>query len=391
MIAMGQYDRFTIRRLEQALCASEQQYWAMSVLSTGYAIAGEKPPVRGLAPGGLLSNHAALREHLLSLRTMNDFDYERFAFAEAPSRGFTLNELFPMMLGWWCVDSRRVYHIDRDLQALLMATKLDDLRWEDLHFPFDSFGISLEVPVNSKGKGCDFILISPVNSRIFRLPAIGDGKIFCLAEFDCALERWKPYTLRGTVERHLRKGNVGGAMQRITDDRVVERSSGFIYGSFLHKGKRSVLETLRELEESSDDEHQDHLLWRIVAGLCVYRRMRHVEPYISDWKRLVRTKVRNTSWSGSGAVTDGSEICVVRARRQLSDVERKLLFGIAMGKLKGYELECHFREGHYRRPPGKGHDPDFPQTVIVDPTIVRPDRWPTNGLPIGLEKILASY
>jgi hypothetical protein len=44
-----------------------------------------------------------------------------------------------------------------------------------------------------------------------------------------------------------------------------------------------------------------------------------------------------------------------------------------------FELSCPFREGHWRRPPGKGDDPTAPRTVHVRPCIVRRDRLPKDG------------
>lgn len=387
---MSYPDRVTIRRLEQALQVQEQVLWALNVISVGYFLADQKSEH---TLGGLISNYLTFREHLLSIRSMDEYDYEKYTFVETRSGGASqgMTDVYPMMLGSWCVNSRRVYHVDRDLQALLLNTKLDDLRWEDLVFPFDSFGISLEVPISRGKKEYDFMLVAPISPKMFDVPVVDTHKIFCLAGLESALERWEPWSLRPTMDRRIRRGEVGEVMVQIRDNNILERSSGYIYGSMLHKGSRSVLETLKALEEKQDPDMPDHLMWRLLAGLCVYRRMRHVESYISPWKRIYRTKMRTSSPSIKSIVSDGSEICFVRAHKKLSDMERKLLFGMAFGKLKGYELECHFREGHYRRPPGKGSDPLYPQTVIVDPTIVRADRWPEHGLPIGLEKTLANY
>jgi hypothetical protein len=53
-----------------------------------------------------------------------------------------------------------------------------------------------------------------------------------------------------------------------------------------------------------------------------------------------------------------------------------------------HELQFHFREGHWRRPQGLGHDPFAEKTVHVRPTVVRPDKRVPGTLAGGAEKRL---
>jgi hypothetical protein len=114
--------KFTVARLEQALCAWEEIMWATRVLCEGF-VAGNLEPPRPLM--GALLHHQELREHLASVRSIDEFDTERFTapLDEGERTGeipLGSQEFFPLALAHWCVGSRRVYHIDEDLQTLLM-------------------------------------------------------------------------------------------------------------------------------------------------------------------------------------------------------------------------------------------------------------------------------
>jgi hypothetical protein len=122
----------TVRRLEQFLRSYDEFMWATGVASKGEELYGRKPqfPLKGP-----LIHYPELRRHLLEIDNIGDFDIDRFFF-ELPKlseKGTHESEtvfLEPSvhgawMLASWVTESRRVYNIDPDLQALLGATSID--------------------------------------------------------------------------------------------------------------------------------------------------------------------------------------------------------------------------------------------------------------------------
>ena len=72
---------------------------------------------------------------------------------------------FPYHLGQWNSTARRIYHLPEDLVLMLQATSLKGRTFNDLRFPFPSFGLALEHPIlTSKGEELDFILLCGENA-----------------------------------------------------------------------------------------------------------------------------------------------------------------------------------------------------------------------------------
>lgn len=85
------------------------------------------------------------------------------------------------------------------------------------------------------------------------------------------------------------------------------------------------------------------------------------------------------------AVTDGAEIFSVQCEHTLSEHEYHIH---ALMREKGItgamrELGSHFRSAHWRRPPGKGDDPEASKTVKVRWTLVNEKRLPEKASPRG--------
>ena len=139
-------------------------------------------------------------------------------------------------------------------------------------------------------------------------------------------------------------------------------------------------------EDARCDRATIDTLLRVVVGLVLYLKTlpadsRHVSPPTQPFRSgLPDRKVITNRW----------EVCNVTSVIPLTREER-VFYGIE-GNLEQQrqakrELSCHFREGHWRRPPGKGDDPTAPRTVHVRPCIVRRDRLPKDGgLPAGAIK-----
>ncbi len=164
-----------IERLDQALQVWEEAMWICSVKQQAWrsknkretGIASDSPSWPPLE--GPVLHYKEFRRHLLEMQSMDDFDRKRFQLE--PKAGWLADlgnsVYFANQLAAWTHYSRRVYHVDRDLKAILGATSLEGLKMGDIHFPFKAFGVSLEEPiVGERGYLYDFILCAPIKTVV---------------------------------------------------------------------------------------------------------------------------------------------------------------------------------------------------------------------------------
>ncbi len=375
---------FRIRRLDQGIACWQELMWALRLEFTYGAMLGQRTPFPLAGP---ILHSEALTEHLLTLRSMADFDRKRFFMSFADK--ISCAEMLPVILAYWCVGSRRVYHIDEDLQAILLATSLKDLTWADVKPPFETFGISLPRPIRGgPGKKNDFLMLSPLLFDPFTMSQASSKEIaefapWFMMKLSADLENWEQSRDRQLIQRKFDRGKMHEAVRLLESRKLRAKNNAFATGCLASRAKDiKITDLLSAVSEPGDRD--DEFAWRIVIGLCKYLRLLPAQsPLVSEWSRFRLPKSQRPS--GDAIITDESQICTVRLSRQLTPEDREYFFKYAEGRLTGIELECHFREGHWRRPPGFGHLP-VDRSVHVDPTIVRPDRWPVQGLPIGLIK-----
>jgi hypothetical protein len=236
----------------------------------------------------------------------------------------------------------------------------------------------------------DFVLVSPLTELMGFDPKTRGGedvdveKFWGVLGFGTELNHWLPTSIRGKVDAERRRGRHLEAAQYLSKKgypykavRKAPVSSTIIY----RRPEKSVLALIQESRDAGS--RQGGLMWRIIIGFCLYLRMLSTDtPHVGTWQRARRARTKQGDFYPH-PITEGAEICEVRSMKKLTVADRDLFFRYATGKLTGIELQCHFREGHWRRPPGKGNDPNAKKTVQVDPTIVRPDKWPADGLPLG--------
>jgi len=125
---------------------------------------------------------------------------------------------------------------------------------------------------------------------------------------------------------------------------------------------------------------------RVVVGMCLYlKTLPSGSPHQSEWRPVPRSGLPDPK-----AISNEAQVCTVSSCYKLTTQERVML-GLEGTKQEKalYELSCHFRAGHWRRPPGMGSDPTAPKTVHVRPCIVRKDRLQEGELPGGSGAIVA--
>ncbi len=284
--------------------------------------------------------------------------------------------VFAGQLAAWTHASRRVYQVDADLKAILGATSLEGLKSSDIHFPFESFGISLDEPIEGEnGSTFDFIFYSPMiikeGGKIQKFPAIR------LLGTNLTKERSIP---REANDKKKARGKIEEANELLSR-KALYRKQDYLDTLAVLAGfpeSWSLLDLIKEF-----DQPQTTQGWRIVFGLMLYLTMMadaNVQAY--TWQAAPQKAKMPLSYD-KRSITDGASVCSVTSVRQLSREERTALNHFAQGGVASREMPFHFREGHWRRPPGKGSDPTWPKTVLVQPTVVRKDRKPDDAIAGG--------
>ncbi|MCW1888800.1 MAG: hypothetical protein KIH67_004615 [Candidatus Moranbacteria bacterium] len=372
-----------IERLDQALCVWEEAMWLCAIKQRASRaknkreIGKEKdsslwPPLEGP-----LMHHKGFRRHLLEMGSIDDFDFERFQLEPKAGwvDGIQNSAFFASQLAAWTHASRRVYHIDNDLKALLGATSLEGLHLSDIHFPFEAFGVSLDDPIEGEnGLKYDFVLFAPVRTVIQGVVR----KFVAIRIYSTNLEQERLIP-REAIDKMVARGRAEEA------EALLRRKASRI--------KQPDLDTMSILADTSDMalteliglavKPQTAQAYRIVFGLMLYLKMlADARTHVSDWQGA-EGRSRPLLSPDKRAITDEAQVCYVSSVRKLGAEERQALNYFASGKVSGHEMPYHFREGHWRRPPGKGDDPTWPKTVLVQPTVVRKDRKPDDAIAGG--------
>lgn len=371
--------RIRIERLDQALAVWEEFMWACNVRRKALQARNEYDPTWPPLEGPVV-HYKELRRHLLEMGSIDDFDFDRFQFIPQPKwvDGALNASYFASQLAAWSQASRRVYQVDADLKAILGATSLEGLRLSDIHFPFESFGIRLEEPIEGRdGLFYDFILLAPVRTKV-------DGvvrKNLAIRIYSISVEHERLIP-RESIDKMVARGRYEEA------ERLLAKKAAHL--------KQPDLDTFCALTSSVENENallteiigltkmpQTTQAYRIVFGLLLYlKAMADSRTIATEWRPVQKAKKAPLSLDRR-AITDEAEVCCVSSVRKLSVEERQVLSYFARGGMSSKEMPFHFREGYWRRPPGKGSDPAWPKTIIVDATVVRIDRKPPDALAGG--------
>ncbi len=339
---------------------------------------------------GPVTHWQSFRNSLLKVHT-DGFDVEKYVGPTHNSHPqsmkefeFTQPRLVAMRVAEWTKSSRRVYRVPKDLQLLLAATSLQGIDWSMIKWPFDSLLISLEEPLVFGGKTIDAILIAK--------EIVHGHEVMAIETIATDLPTMESVFIgdqRSRIKKAIQKGDkvsLDYAKEKLASA-VKNRMNG---GGKIWLTKKACFEPggfaskFEELDLGKADETSaSKVIFRIVFGLMLYLQSRPTKELIPKGWELSTFERRE---GPSRVIRLASEVCVVKSIYSLTSAEREVLEPILRG---GYvEIAPHHREGHWRRPPGKGDDPNHPKTVWVCPTIVRRDKLADGGLPLGSTEVV---
>jgi hypothetical protein len=375
-----------VRRLDQALRFWEDFFFfteMMRVAAKGRGYSDVE------ATDGPYIHSAEFRKFLLERHP--EFDWDRFNGGEEARLKLereigTAGYYLPSALHGWTVSSRRSFALSDDLQLMLMATSLERMCWSDIKWPFSSFFVELSVPLIHRNNSFDGILV-------YRATDIGgDGHLLILfsRQFD---EHVFISQLRRQEMLNLQRRGKWDKLTRLVlqiKDRIGSVAPLQIVGS-AHSNDLRDIPTLiskryeREVAEGGRSGDMIDFMsvvesaYRIVFGLCQYVASAKEAGVVEKWQRVPKAKAQ-----GYASITDEADVCAVVGHHNFSFEEKtKVKEIIRSGGDISKAISAHFRIGHWRRPPGKGNDANYPKTVWVRPTLVLGRDLGAIGLPGG--------
>jgi len=331
-----------------------------------------------------------------------------------------MQDKIPRLLTNWTRHSRRVFSLSSDLQAMLAMTSLDNVKWSDVSWPYESFAVELEDPItDADGRSYRLLMVETWPTAEYGY----DQKVIYPMATDPQplFDRF----VRGKLHEHLRARRWHKLASMIQREHarpikdvfgpsvpIVADAHGSVttdVGQVMLEHMRSmpgavVLDhaptaqddlgadlpagQLRVLIIDRGDEEPDkkvekawdfgNICAQIMAGVCLY--LTSLPPgssHRSEWKR------RTSSTPDPKAISSEALVCALQSIHRLDVNERTALRQHQASGRPTYELSSHYRRGHWRRPPGSGDDPTALRTIWVRPAWVRMDRLAFGELPGG--------
>lgn len=335
-----------------------------------------------------------VQAHQLAAQTddgiLSTGDFDRPENMPDESRGFLVD--MAAIFGTWQLTSRRSYRLSREVGAILRHTSIGDVTWNDLEPPFPCFVIELDEPWVDPDSGPQKRAYQTlVATRFFTTTQAGPRPYWELRFVDARLGNYQPVTrlqrerLDTMVRRQQWRDVKSECAARL---RPLDNVAGVILGLDGADLDEPVVQTAARIAEIRRTSGRPELypgsercleqMVRIFVGLVLYLRSL---PAGSPHLRSARGP--RISTPDRAVITDGSEIFTVQSVWDLSPDERVAL-GLqgTAAERAAFAMAWHFREAHWRRPPGHGRNPAAERSVHVRWTMVRRDRMPQDeGLP----------
>ncbi len=356
-------------------------------------------------PTGLVLHYPTLRQHLLNIRSMSEFDTSRYLVdkktlvSPTADTGERFSDLLVLKTASWVVESRKVYHLEEDLHLVLAAASFGNLTCGEIPWPVKTFGISLAramtiLPTDDleKAKQCDFILASTPA----KFDALGGeeppdrfsfaGHYSTFLVLNQTLKHWRPLSrkaLRGLQEATVREhGPLPATWDRFKKEESAstEALAGPLFASWAPElGGASPdwkIEDVLSLLEQNDEQKDSARWWRLIIALCF-----HIQTLGRNGAPSPRVEItpRKSHTPDLTAITQCSEICIISSDYELTPAVRERLRKYCATGRGGWELPFHFRIAHMRRPWGTASIPGQEKTVYIPITMVNRDRLPEGA------------
>lgn len=382
-----------IIRVEQAL-----RVWEDACFLVGEQLkANVHPGVKGLHAfrmfHGPLRHYQELRQHVVEKSVSGKYDYDRFTGSHEVLSLLGNPGPLSVDLFSWNHYSRKVLHLDKDLQACLSATSLDGIRWKDIHWPFKSFLVVLDDPIEDEmGSLFDHILVSNSGSFLF-------GKEYDTYDFlmlSTNLDEYKPIDrekYRKSFGRNkMNQGKVHNKMKRLGSDHYMSHFwftlrgyDGEIYEQLVNTANtaeefskmRKKVELIGQCK-IQDDEYVTYSSCNkakhIVLSLCLY--LATLPPKKSVTGNCDDNEEQKSSCAYSlASITSADRIFEISCESTLSRETQGVIAEIKKSRI-GKEKRPHWRRGHWRRVDGVAK-------IWIRPCLINKDKLLPGSLPLA--------
>ncbi len=315
----------------------------------------------------------------------------RFIPEEIPDdEGRQTSDILPVFFHAWVNSSKRIYHLDKFLANMFLATSLKKVDCEDLHFPFGSFALTLEQPITDmEGNSFDCLLFAD------SLDLYGK-KYLSILLLDI---KWKSVKLMDQsvtdkirwAIRKKRWNKIDKKIKQYDFDLISNRPNIKRYYIARDLWTGDITQFVQQYRSLLIELDHDDKFWlrvfKILMGVCFF---------FQNMPNIIK-KVQINPVCLPGAQSKDpeadklfktSQIFTFAHERIISQKEREAFSQLDTDYLTGTAKSPHFRSGHWRRPPGYGQDPNCPKTIWVRPCLINADQLKNDQLPLGSKNIL---
>lgn len=341
--------------------------------------------------------YSELRKHLLENAAEGSYDYNRFSGSMEIEQRY-LGELAQIAgsLFSWNHCSRKVLHLSANLQTLLSATSLEGMTWQDVHWPFDSFVITLEDSlIDENGNEYDCILIG-------RAPFINNPKIKSF--YINILSK----NLGSYVSINQEKINKMAKKKRLDSDKIHKKlkhmrtdfvkcshltTQGFD-GTNINPITKPFIESQKDflnffsksgIPTSDIDEYGSLSLYdkvnHLIANVCLFLETLPPKKLIGENESQKEKLVLDVGLLDPTAITKEENIFTVACEGTLSEESQILISEIKNSRIYR-EKAVHWRRGHWRRI-GINNDDSYLKKIWIHPALINKHRLPESALPCG--------
>ena len=381
-----------LQRMNELLC-----HWEKSCL---FWHLGDLRENNYLAPKVSYPNYTRFRDCILR---MSETDIAKEAYLKyvpfPPSQWreeLSLISTIPTAIIAWNYSSRRVFNLSSDIQNLLDATSLSNIKVRDIKVPFDSFVISLNDPLISEdGTRYDSILACQIELPVSEKKSCRTLELRLLPERlseikkikSLQLKRYYKIISRGGLSS-VQKIFSGGKSYTSSADEIAMPAAHFS----LEYPDEKIADTVEILRNNKDTEIMGYAMdsaLHIFTNFCIY-----LENFPSSAKKYVQKQKKFTgvkssrATSGNAFIAKTSELFEVSCQFKMQKEEIREIVSLVKSSKMSHEKRVHWRRAHWRRKPGYGDIPfEHAPKDWISMCLINAHKLPQSTLPLASEAI----
>lgn len=291
---------------------------------------------------------------------------------------------------------------------MLSATPLEDVYWNEIKWPFQSFVIELSEPLaDGDGKLYDYIIVSEIGKICNITKNKGDG-IISVILLPQDLEEYRPLNkkkiekiFKREVEENIIKlvqkwqhlfGDYkktfafvfpANSDNNLAVNKPYKESATFFNEHLRPKGLRKIAEYVGIEMPPIEDEYASYSLFdkakHLIASTCMFLETLPPKKTIEiDQPEKTRKEVSDM---GLSCVSSAEEIFQLQCESVLSKETQEIVAEITRSR-SDREVRPHWRRGHWRRIWGSKENLTAPR-IWIRPCLVNKEKLPQGSVPLA--------